>query len=313
MSCANWETLLAQLQQTEVFQGLSMGALRTLSAHTEAITIAGNTSLLSPSKANHYLYILLQGEMRVVHGPSESVPIAILKPGSCCGELSWLEEQNPCAYVISNGTCELLRLDQGALNDLIQASPQLCLNLLRLLSARLRLSNQSLQNSERHANIDSLTGLFNRRRLEDIYERESGRCGYDNLPLNLLILDVDFFKDYNDQHGHIAGDFALMLVADILRRELRPTDSIARFGGEEFVILLPELSARESTSVGKRLRKRLASTTEFHCPMGTLPGVTASIGIAQMRTGDSLISLISRADRALYRAKEGGRNRLCRA
>lgn len=313
MSHDHWQTLLAQIQQADLFQGLPVKAMRAFCNQAQTIQLDAGQILLSPEHDNHALFILLEGELLVHLSPSEPLPIATLKAGSCCGELSFLQEEKPCAFVTASQPCNLLKLTQTHLPSLLKSYPQLAINLIDLLSQRLRHSTQALHTSEQNANIDSLTGLYNRRRLENIYERESTRCAYDNLPLNLLILDVDLFKDYNDQHGHIAGDFALMLVADTLRRELRPKDAIARFGGEEFVVLLPELNSRQSTSVGHRLRHSLAKTIEFHCPMGTLPGVTASIGMAQMRQGDSLISLISRADRALYRAKQRGRNQVCRA
>lgn len=313
MSHDHWQTLLAQLQQADLFQGLPAKALRAFCSQAQTVQLDAGHTLLCPQSENHALFILLKGELLVHLSPGEPQPIATLHAGSCCGELSFLQAEKPCAYVTASQRSTLLRLTQNHLPALLKSYPQLALNLINLLSQRLRHSTQALHASEQNASIDSLTGLFNRRRLENIYERESTRCAYDNLPLNLLILDVDLFKDYNDQHGHIAGDFALMLVADTLRRELRPKDAIARFGGEEFVVLLPELNSRQSTSVGQRLRQRLAQTVQFHCPMGTLPGVTASIGLAQMRQGDSLISLISRADRALYRAKQRGRNQVCRA
>ena len=127
----------------------------------------------------------------------------------------------------------------------------------------------------------------------------------------MLMLDVDHFKAYNDQHGHLAGDYALCLVAHTLRNQLRPKDSLTRFGGEEFVILLPEMNAEDARSIGNRLRQNLEDVTSFYAPVGILPGVTVSIGLAQMRPKDNLQSLIARADSALYQAKQQGRNCLC--
>ncbi|MNG13358.1 putative diguanylate cyclase YdaM [compost metagenome] len=127
----------------------------------------------------------------------------------------------------------------------------------------------------------------------------------------MLMLDVDHFKAYNDQHGHLAGDHALCLVAHTLRKQLRPKDSLARYGGEEFIILLPEIGAEEARSIGERLRRSLEQVSSFHSPIGILPGVTASIGMAPMTAQDSLESLMDRADSALYQAKQQGRNCLC--
>jgi diguanylate cyclase (GGDEF)-like protein len=125
------------------------------------------------------------------------------------------------------------------------------------------------------------------------------------------MLDVDHFKNYNDEHGHLAGDYALCLVAHTLRSQLRPKDSMARYGGEEFVILLPEIAIDEARRIGNRLRQSLEQVASFYSPVGVLPGVTVSLGLAEMDIQENLPSLILRADSALYQAKQKGRNCLC--
>src|SRR5690606_256148 len=135
--------------------------------------------------------------------------------------------------------------------------------------------------------------------------------GVQTCALPILMLDVDQFKAYNDQHGHLAGDYALCLVAHTLNSQLRPKDSLVRLGGEEFVILLPEIAAEAARSIGERLRVSLEQVDSFYSPVGVLPGITISIGLAQMQRQDSLQGLIARADAALYQAKQKGRNRLC--
>src|SRR3990167_6624426 len=171
--------------------------------------------------------------------------------------------------------------------------------------------NRLILDSEQTANIDALTGAYNRRWLEHIFERESTRSAFNGKPLCMLMLDVDHFKAYNDQHGHLAGDYALCLVAHTLRNQLRPKDSLTRYGGEEFVILLPEIGIDEARSIGERLRLALRTVSSFHSPIGVLPGVTVSIGLAQMQPKDSLQGVIARADSALYQAKQQGRDGLC--
>ncbi|HAB62667.1 MAG TPA: GGDEF domain-containing protein, partial [Pseudomonas sp.] len=100
-------------------------------------------------------------------------------------------------------------------------------------------------------------------------------------------------------------------VVNTLGKLLRPADSLVRYGGEEFVVLLPEMTIGDARNVAERLRRSLEDVASFHSPIGLLPGVTISIGVAPMRLNDDLDSLINVADRALYRAKEQGRNRVC--
>ena len=213
--------------------------------------------------------------------------------------------------MVATAATRVTQAHREALLSLFEHSPQLMQNLLEMLCARVRQGNRIILNTEQNANIDTLTGLFNRRWLEHVYERESTRCAFNEQPLAMLMLDVDHFTHYNDRHGHLAGDYALCLVAHTLRSQLRPKDSMARFGGEEFVILLPEVSLDEARAIGERLRMSLEQIDSFYSPLGALPGVTVSLGVAEMRLQENLQGLLRRADEALYRAKQHGRNRLC--
>ncbi len=150
---------------------------------------------------------------------------------------------------------------------------------------------------------DPLTGLLNRRYLEERIAEEITRSKRHRFSLSLMMLDVDDFKSYNDSYGHPAGDSALRTVAEILQETLRGADVAARYGGEEFAILLPQTSSEEAAQIGERIRKRV-ERTEF-----PKRGVTASIGIASCSNEiDSPKDLISAADVALYSAKNHGRN-----
>lgn len=150
---------------------------------------------------------------------------------------------------------------------------------------------------------DPLTGLLNRRYLEERIAEEIVRSKRHRFSLSMMMLDVDDFKAYNDKFGHPAGDTALRIVAEILKETLRGADVAARYGGEEFAILLPQTSAEEAAQIGERIRKRIEKT-EFG-----QRNVTVSIGIASCSNEvDSAKDLISAADVALYSAKNHGRN-----
>ncbi|SDL22582.1 diguanylate cyclase with GAF sensor [Geoalkalibacter ferrihydriticus] len=157
---------------------------------------------------------------------------------------------------------------------------------------------------------DPLTGLYNRRFLERRMEEEISRSLRQSLSLTIIMLDLDNFKHYNDLCGHLAGDKALKRTARILRHSAREMDIVTRFGGEEFCILLPATSKKESLLVAERIRHAIEKESFFreqHLPTGKL---TASMGLASFPVdGNTARTLINAADIALYRAKSAGRNR----
>ncbi|TWA71478.1 response regulator receiver modulated diguanylate cyclase [Azospirillum brasilense] len=161
---------------------------------------------------------------------------------------------------------------------------------------------------------DGLTGIANRRRFDEVLLREWRRCGRVQLPLSLIMLDVDQFKPYNDHYGHQAGDECLRAVAQLLVGQMmRPGDLIARYGGEEFVCLLPETDEDGAVKVAERLRQTVAERRLPHAVSHVADHITISLGVATARpllddTPDRLTQL---ADGLLYEAKRAGRNRVC--
>jgi diguanylate cyclase (GGDEF)-like protein len=161
------------------------------------------------------------------------------------------------------------------------------------------------------ATTDGLTGLFNRRHAEVLARRACDEAARYGRPLAVLVTDVDFFKKVNDGHGHDAGDAVLRGIAAALRAEARATDVVGRFGGEEFVLVLPDTDEDGARELAERVRRRVE-----HTPMQTPAGplkVTLSVGLASMPAhGEGLASLVKAADEALYEAKRSGRNRVVR-
>lgn len=164
---------------------------------------------------------------------------------------------------------------------------------------------------------DDLTGLYNRRQMDKLLEEEVNRCLRYSHPLSLIILDIDNFKSINDTYGHLAGDQVLRSIAGMFADRLRSTDSIARYGGDELAVILPETSERGSLMVAERMQLAVAAhdftaalTPEQRARQ--LPGLcpTVSIGVACASDGDyTAESLFAAADPALYQAKRAGRNR----
>jgi diguanylate cyclase (GGDEF)-like protein/PAS domain S-box-containing protein len=160
------------------------------------------------------------------------------------------------------------------------------------------------------ANTDSLTRLFNRRQLYPIMQNELDRAVRKKVPFSVLLIDIDHFKKFNDKYGHAGGDLLLAGFADKLRSAIRQMDSAFRFGGEEFVVLLPETTGQEARIPAERFRQLIADSWFPMLPGDQPVSVTVSVGIAGYRNGDTLDDVIRHADLAMYAAKSGGRNRV---
>jgi diguanylate cyclase (GGDEF)-like protein len=158
-----------------------------------------------------------------------------------------------------------------------------------------------------------LTGLANRRHFDELKEVEFRRAMRHRTPLAVLMCDVDFFKIYNDTYGHMNGDLCLQQIAETLRDVFgRSGELTARVGGEEFVVVLPNIDAQQACEAAERLRAALAERKLPHSGSSVSPFVTLSIGVAELdpETMDHFDPLMQRADQALYRAKHQGRNRV---
>lgn len=158
---------------------------------------------------------------------------------------------------------------------------------------------------------DQLTGVLNRRGLEDAFEREVARAERAGTPLCVGMLDIDNFKLLNDTHGHQAGDDALQHLVRVIKRTMRPTDVLARYGGEEFMLLLPETQQDEAVEVMVRLQRNLTKAFFLHANERVL--ITFSAGVALRQEAESQSAIVERADKALYQAKRSGKNRVCAA
>lgn len=162
---------------------------------------------------------------------------------------------------------------------------------------------------ERQALVDGLTGIANRRGCEDALIHEIARSDRLGVPFTLVVADLDDFKQINDRHGHDAGDDVLRETASVLRHTLRESDLPGRWGGEEFVLLLPGTEAEGGAQLAERVRGALRERS-FHGRDGAVFGVTCSFGVAQHRPGEGERQLFSQADRALYAAKRLGKDRV---
>jgi diguanylate cyclase (GGDEF)-like protein len=273
--------------------------------------------LLSPKKKNRHLYILLSGNLYVHLKSINTKPLDIIEPGEAVGEMSVFDRKNPSAYVVASKESKVLVISENTLWTLINNTNGIARNLLHTLADRIRYGHGTILDRERRARkhakeayIDSLTGIHNRRWLDNMFGSEIQRASIENSPVSLLMVDVDHFKPFNDTYGHLVGDMVLRIVADSMRRKIRPNDMIARFGGEEFCILLPDTQLKYAAKLAERLRLAVMNAALMDEKTNKPLSVTISLGVAQLHPGEDLNTLLARADMALYKAKNNGRNRV---
>lgn len=218
------------------------------------------------------------------------------------------EEAYLCTPMLAQGeTVGIFRVHAA---DLTPQERELVGTLARQLA--LAIANLQLWEALRNQSIrDALTGLHNRRFFEEAYQRELDHTERHQRPLSILMLDVDHFKHYNDIYGHDAGNTVLKQFGQMLTRACRASDLVCRYGGEEFVVLLPETDLQTALRVAERIRST-TETLQMVTPGGLkLPPITVSIGVSctteHGHGGDELLAL---ADQALYAAKHAGRNRV---
>ncbi len=181
---------------------------------------------------------------------------------------------------------------------------------ISLLMAKLQQANQEL---ERLVSIDGLTQVANRRHFDEYLEQQWLQLTQEQVPLSLILCDIDFFKCYNDTYGHQAGDDCLRTVAHVMSQVVkRPGDRVARYGGEEFAIILPNTTLEEATQIAQTIREAVAALQVPHSGSQRYKHLTLSLGVATTipQAANTANSLIAEADQALYQAKAKGRNRV---
>jgi diguanylate cyclase (GGDEF)-like protein len=309
----------AELAKLRVLDGVDIEHVSSLLERCDVANLAPGEVLLTMGQPNAVMYMILSGRMSVhLEGGPASDPVAFIEAGQTVGELSVLDTSPASAHVIAAEHTRVLVLDHSIFWNLVDASHDFSINLLLLLARRLRANNTTVSTNirlqreyKRNAMVDALTGIYNRRWLEDALPRFVNRFSRSQQPLALLMIDVDHFKRVNDEHGHPAGDAVLVTVAHTLRSAIRPTDHLARYGGEEFAVVLPETGPRAAHGVAERLRSAVKLAPIKDAAGKLLPNVTVSIGGGLLRgAGMTAAQLIAAADANLYASKESGRDRV---
>ncbi len=304
-----------KLSAVRLFAGVPPNELRELLIHCRVKRLDKEGILIRPGESDDRLYVLLTGMLRIHLATVDNDPIASVLPGESVGEMSVIDSSPRSAYVVAGEPSRLLEIRRDIFWALANICPSVPVNLLHLLAERLRGNNTMVHESKllqqeykRHASVDGLTGLYNRRWLDEVLPRQLKRSLMQKVPMSLVMIDVDHFKQFNDRYGHQAGDFVLFAVARVLKSSFRPTDLTARYGGEEFTVVLPDTVLDGARVAAERVRMAVATTELVMPEHKRLPSVTVSLGIAQLGETDDASLLIQRADDALYSAKRSGRN-----
>jgi diguanylate cyclase len=175
---------------------------------------------------------------------------------------------------------------------------------------RLEEQAQELDRTRREARTDVLSGVGNRKAFDERLQFTLSKFNRQKTPFALVLADVDHFKWINDTHGHQAGDQVVTNIGNVLQQSVRDTDFVARFGGDEFALLLSGIEGELATEIAERIRRKIERSNFNVGPENERVAVTFSMGLAAAREGDNAETLLERADRALYTSKESGRNQL---
>jgi len=316
------------LERNKLFREIHLESVERALEGCRTIALESGATLLEVGQKNTSLYLVLDGELRVyLNGPDLPVH-AVLGLGECVGELSLIDGGNTAALVMAARDTRLLAMPHELVWSMVDSSHGIARNLLGILAGRIRNDNllqvttsESSLEFEVAANIDTLTGLHNKNWMGDAFPRIALRYERGGVPLFLLAVDVDRFKEFTDSHGHLAGDGVLKGVARIMAAKLRPQDLLAYLGGDRFAILLPEKSQDGAMKMAERLREavaapvlRFSKSSAAQAASATqslqVEHVTVSLGIAEVQHGDTLDAAMATAAEALQQAKAEGRNRV---
>lgn len=308
------------LRDLQLFDQVNQEQISPMLADCPVVRVAAGQSVVQANSPGTRLFIILRGALSVDPDTREGLAdgrTSKIVQGESVGELSVLDQHANSSHVSALEESDLLVIDTNRLWRLIDESNGVARNLLRLLAFRVRAADAHLRRRQRVGEfyrqlsmVDGLTCLQNRSWLNDHLPLLIANAHTANNPLSIVMIDLDHFKRFNDSHGHLAGDNALQVAANILIDSLRPRDFAARYGGEELMVILPGTHLQGADTVAQRLCERMQQAVVFPDMRQALPHITGSFGIACLTAGQDAFALIANADAALYRAKEAGRNRV---
>jgi diguanylate cyclase (GGDEF)-like protein len=304
-----------ELKRLYILQNVNLESIKGLLDACSVRMLEPEEILITPNEQNKTVFFILNGQLRIHLDSPEDEPITILNAGESVGEMSVIDNQLTSAYVVANEVCKLLVMNEDILWSLTQASHPAACNLLFMLAKRLRNTNsivvegvQLEQDFLRYGSFDALTGLHNRYWFNSMFRRQFIRSSINTKRLSVILADIDHFKKLNDMYGHLAGDQVLYEVAHTITKNIRPAEMVCRFGGDKFIILLPDEDIETARLMADRLLEAMRKTLPIPYGDKDIFQPTLSLGLAEMQNDQTPEMLLQAVDEALQRAKENGRS-----
>jgi len=308
--------LLGELSSAEIFKNVNLSPLQDHLGKIRQLEIVSGDILLSTSRSNEEIHFLINGELKICLDRNGSNEIASVMPGDCVGEISIIDDRPPSAYVKATTDSQVISINRSVLVEMYQKQTELAANLLKLLANRFRQNTAVLTRSvelqrefQDKSERDGLTGIYNRSWMNEVFPKQIDLSRHLGQKVSMLLIDADHFKNVNDEFGHRAGDAALVELAKAISGCLQKSDLLVRYGGEEFVVLMPGASLGQARSTSENIR-RVVTQTPIKIDNGINFEISVSIGIAEAVATDNMDDLVEKSDQGLYRAKQNGRNQI---
>jgi diguanylate cyclase (GGDEF)-like protein len=318
---------LAFLKKINIFSDLNTQELTSIARYLKPCNVKNGTILFKEGDKGDELFIVKKGviasTIRLPDGTQKQ--IAQFKGGNFFGEMAIFENAPRSATCIALEKSDLFTMHKDDFYQAIESHPKIAIDImykmLTIITQRLRNTGKFLSDMVRWGNeaskraiTDELTGVYNRRYLDTIlqdYFRSSLNLGNS---LSLLMIDLDYFREINEHYSNEIGNRVLCEITGVFRRLLKENDIIARYGGDEFTIILPNTNLNQAKEIAETIRRQAAELMILKNLGGPLSQITLSLGIASFpENSKDLVILKEMADKALYKAKEEGRNKVITA
>lgn len=310
------------LRSVDIFSSLQLFELKMLAAYLNDFTVNAGDVICRQGDPGEELYIIESGEMgviiRIADGSEKE--IVTLKSGDFFGEMSIFDNSPRSATCRAKANSTLLKLRKEDFIKLMEQSPDTAItimkNMLNITSDRIDNSGKFLSEMVKWGNdagmralTDALTGVYNRRYLESVIGAKFASCRDRRSPFSVIMADLDYFREVNEKYSHEIGDKYIKEVAKVFSTKIDDNDIVVRFGGDEFIIIMPESDAKAAGKKAEKIRKKVEKLDFLSAYEGPELKVSVSLGIAVFPDcSDNLKVLREKADTALYKAKNGGRN-----